>query len=91
MSLRGKDPKAATPPRGRYSAGAMEYRTVGYWQSDYEPKDTGIIVHFRVANLMPAASSGSQASMMRHSPDLPGEGAVVQFDGGRPPFRVTIS
>ena len=48
MSVVGKDPKAATPPRGRYSAGAMEYRDMGYWQPDYEPKDTDIITCFRV-------------------------------------------
>ena len=48
MSVVGKDPKAATPPRGRYSAGVMEYRDMGYWQPDYEPKDTDIITCFRV-------------------------------------------
>ncbi len=48
MSLAGKDLKAATPARGRYSAGVMEYREMGYWQPDYEPKDTDIIACFRV-------------------------------------------
>ena len=48
MSVVGKDPKAAKPPRGRYSAGVMEYRDMGYWQPDYEPKDTDIITCFRV-------------------------------------------
>jgi ribulose-bisphosphate carboxylase large chain len=48
MSVVGTDPKAATPPRGRYSAGVMEYRDMGYWQPDYEPKDTDIITCFRV-------------------------------------------
>jgi ribulose-bisphosphate carboxylase large chain len=48
MSVAGKDPKATTPPRGRYSAGVMEYRDMGYWQPDYEPKDTDIITCFRV-------------------------------------------
>ena len=48
MSVVGKDPKTATPPRGRYSAGVMEYRDMGYWQPDYEPKDTDIITCFRV-------------------------------------------
>ena len=48
MSVVGKDPKAVTPPRGRYSAGVMEYRDMGYWQPDYEPKDTDIITCFRV-------------------------------------------
>ena len=48
MSAAGKDPKATTPVRGRYSAGVMEYRDMGYWQPDYEPKDTDIITCFRV-------------------------------------------
>jgi ribulose-bisphosphate carboxylase large chain len=48
MSIAGKNPKAATPLRGRYSAGVMEYRDMGYWQPGYEPKDTDIIACFRV-------------------------------------------
>jgi ribulose-bisphosphate carboxylase large chain len=35
-------------PRSRYSAGVMEYREMGYWQPDYEPKDTDLIACFRV-------------------------------------------
>ncbi len=34
--------------RSRYSAGVMEYREMGYWEPDYEPKDTDIIAVFRV-------------------------------------------
>jgi ribulose-bisphosphate carboxylase large chain len=40
--------KDAGAPRSRYSAGVMEYRDMGYWQPDYEPKDTDIIACFRV-------------------------------------------
>jgi ribulose-bisphosphate carboxylase large chain len=40
--------KDAGTPRSRYSAGVMEYRNMGYWQPDYEPKDTDIIACFRV-------------------------------------------
>jgi ribulose-bisphosphate carboxylase large chain len=35
-------------PRDRYAAGVMEYRKMGYWQPDYEVKDTDIIACFRV-------------------------------------------
>ncbi len=40
-----------SPPggkRSRYAAGVMEYREMGYWQPDYEPKDTDILAVFRV-------------------------------------------
>src|ERR1700688_3917926 len=39
MTVRGKD---------RYKSGVMEYRKMGYWEPDYEPKDTDIIALFRV-------------------------------------------
>src|SRR5215207_6610999 len=39
MTVRGKD---------RYKSGVLEYRKMGYWEPDYEPKDTDIIALFRV-------------------------------------------
>ena len=39
QTVRGKD---------RYKAGVMEYRKMGYYEPDYEPKDTDIIACFRV-------------------------------------------
>src|SRR5947207_2294164 len=39
MTVRGKD---------RYKSGVMEYKKMGYWEPDYEPKDTDIIALFRV-------------------------------------------
>ena len=41
------DAKSVTG-KDRYKAGVMEYRKMGYWQPDYEPKDTDIIALFRV-------------------------------------------
>ncbi|MEX2695060.1 form I ribulose bisphosphate carboxylase large subunit [Rhizobium mongolense] len=32
----------------RYRAGVMEYKKMGYWEPDYEPKDTDIIALFRI-------------------------------------------
>lgn len=32
----------------RYKAGVMKYREMGYWEPDYEPKDTDIICLFRI-------------------------------------------
>ena len=39
MTIRGKD---------RYRSGVMEYKKMGYWEPDYQPKDTDIIALFRV-------------------------------------------
>ena len=33
----------------RYSAGVLEYKKMGYWDPDYEPKDTDIIALFRIS------------------------------------------
>ncbi|MBI1867976.1 MAG: form I ribulose bisphosphate carboxylase large subunit [Methylocystis sp.] len=38
-TVRGKD---------RYKSGVMEYKKMGYWEPDYQPKDTDIIALFRV-------------------------------------------
>ncbi|MDA9982860.1 form I ribulose bisphosphate carboxylase large subunit [Gammaproteobacteria bacterium] len=32
----------------RYKSGVMEYRKMGYWQPDYEPRDTDLICCFRI-------------------------------------------
>jgi len=32
----------------RYSAGVLKYRQMGYWQPDYQPKDTDTICLFRI-------------------------------------------
>ena len=33
----------------RYKAGVLEYKKMGYWEPDYEPKDTDIIALFRIS------------------------------------------
>jgi ribulose-bisphosphate carboxylase large chain len=39
-----------TPPakKGRYDAGVMKYKEMGYFDLDYEPKDTDILAVFRI-------------------------------------------
>src|SRR5215467_1819941 len=32
----------------RYAAGVLKYRQMGYWQPDYEPKDTDVLCLFRI-------------------------------------------
>src|SRR5829696_6521640 len=34
--------------RGRYDAGVLAYRKMGYWQPDYQPKETDVIALFRI-------------------------------------------
>src|SRR6516165_10935269 len=35
--------------KDRYKSGVMEYRKMGYWEPDYEPKDTDVIALFRIS------------------------------------------
>jgi ribulose-bisphosphate carboxylase large chain len=34
--------------KDRYKSGVMEYRKMGYWEPDYQPKETDVIALFRV-------------------------------------------
>jgi ribulose-bisphosphate carboxylase large chain len=34
--------------KDRYKAGVMKYAQMGYWQPDYEPKDTDVLALFRI-------------------------------------------
>lgn len=34
--------------RGRYDAGVLKYKQMGYWEPDYEPKDTDVVCLFRI-------------------------------------------
>jgi len=43
------DTKAETVKgKDRYKAGVLEYRKMGYWEPDYQPKETDVIALFRV-------------------------------------------
>ena len=41
-------PTAPMDARTRYAAGVLKYVQMGYWDGDYEPKDTDIIALFRI-------------------------------------------
>ena len=41
-------PSQTVRRKDRYKAGVMEYRKMGYYEPDYELKDTDIIACFRV-------------------------------------------
>jgi ribulose-bisphosphate carboxylase large chain len=32
----------------RYSAGVLKYAQRGYWEGDYQPKDTDVLARFRI-------------------------------------------
>ena len=40
--------KQITDPSKRYQAGVLKYAQMGYWNPDYEPKDTDILAVFRI-------------------------------------------
>ena len=44
----GKDEGAIKDPKKRYSSGVIPYKQMGYWDADYEPKDTDVIAVFRI-------------------------------------------
>ena len=39
-----------TDKKKRYAAGVLKYAQMGYWDGDYEPKDTDILALFRITN-----------------------------------------
>jgi ribulose-bisphosphate carboxylase large chain len=41
-------PNGAPPERSRFEAGVTPYAKMGYWDADYEPKDTDILCAFRI-------------------------------------------
>ncbi|WP_457811809.1 form I ribulose bisphosphate carboxylase large subunit [Sinorhizobium meliloti] len=42
------DAKTEIKGRERYKAGVLKYAQMGYWNEDYEPKDTDLIALFRI-------------------------------------------
>ena len=42
------DHPAIADPKARYRAGVLKYREMGYWDPDYEPKDTDVLAVFRI-------------------------------------------
>jgi len=41
-------PTSTAPIRDRWAAGVAPYAQMGYWDPDYEPKDTDILCAFRI-------------------------------------------
>jgi len=49
--VKGKDMSKTSETvtgKDRYKSGVMEYRKMGYWEPDYEPKETDVISLFRI-------------------------------------------
>ena len=42
------DRQAPLEGSGRYGAGVLEYARMGYWDPDYEPKETDVLALFRI-------------------------------------------
>jgi len=43
-----KDMQQITDAKKRYSAGVLKYAQMGYWDADYQPKETDILALFRI-------------------------------------------
>ena len=41
-------PQQILDPKKRYQAGVLKYAQMGYWDADYEPKDTDVLAVFRI-------------------------------------------
>src|SRR6188768_3643862 len=48
MAMGASELQQITDAKKRYSAGVLKYAQMGYWDSDYEPKDTDILALFRI-------------------------------------------
>ncbi len=42
------NPQEITDKKKRYSAGVLKYAQMGYWDGDYQPKDTDVLALFRI-------------------------------------------
>ena len=43
-----ENPQQIIDPKKRYQAGVLKYAQMGYWDADYEPKDTDVLAVFRI-------------------------------------------
>jgi hypothetical protein len=69
-SAKALDGKASTiRGKDRYKSGVMEYKKMGYWDPEYEPKETDIIALFRVTpqdGVDPIEASAAVAAAARN-------------------------
>lgn len=40
--------RVVSDPKARYRPGVLKYRQMGYWEPDYQPKDTDVLAVFRI-------------------------------------------
>lgn len=48
MTVMDKPAAAPMDAKKRYGAGVLKYAQMGYWDGDYEPKDTDVLALFRI-------------------------------------------
>src|SRR5258708_37759542 len=60
--------------KDRYKAGVMQYRKMGYWEPDYEPKETDVIALFRV-------TPQDGVDPVEASAAVPGESSTAAWTG----------
>ena len=52
------EPTQITDTRKRYAAGVLKYAQMGYWDGDYQPKETDVLALFRADGFDEAAVIG---------------------------------
>src|ERR687893_549346 len=77
--------------KDRWAAGVTPYAEMGYWNEDYEPKDTDVLCAFRITpqeGVDPIeAAAGGHAHPVRVPEELPGP-AARHRPGARVPRQV---
>ena len=61
----------------RYKAGVLKYAQMGYWDGDYEPKDTDVLALFRVTPQEGVDPIEAAAAVAGESSTLPEDGAAA--------------
>ncbi|MEO8507757.1 MAG: ribulose-bisphosphate carboxylase large subunit, partial [Betaproteobacteria bacterium] len=46
--MNARNEGAIVDAKKRYAPGVLKYRQMGYWQPDYEPRETDVICVFRI-------------------------------------------
>ena len=61
-----------TDGKKRYSAGVLRYKQMGYWDPDYQPKETDLIAMFRMTPQEGVDPKSAQRPWPANLPPPPG-------------------